>query len=115
MLLVTGNTMAQTVRERIPELAVLKTIGFSDSSMLFWVLGESVSLALAGGIVALLLDYGIVNVLAANVGAYLPGLTLTPTIVFQGLGFALLFGVLAGLFPALQAMRLSIAGALKRA
>lgn len=115
MLLVTGNTMAQTVRERIPELAVLKTIGFSDSSMLFWVLGESVSLALAGGIVALLLDYGIVNVLATNVGAYLPGLALTHTIVFQGLGFALLFGVLAGLFPALQAMRLSIAGALKRA
>lgn len=115
MLLVTGNTMAQTVRERIPELAVLKTIGFSDVSMLFWVLGESVTLALAGGIVALLLDYGIVNALAANVGAYLPGLALTPSIIFQGLGFALLFGVLAGLFPALQAMRLSIAGALKRA
>lgn len=115
MLLVTGNTMAQTVRERIPELAVLKTIGFSDVSMLFWVLGESVTLALAGGIVALLLDYGIVNALAANVGAYLPGLALTTPIIFQGLGFALLFGILAGLFPALQAMRLSIAGALKRA
>lgn len=115
MLLVTGNTMAQTVRERIPELAVLKTIGFSDISMLFWVLGESLTLAMAGGIAALLLDYGIVNALAANVNAYLPGLALTPSIIFQGLGFALLFGVLAGLFPALQAMRLSIAGALKRA
>ena len=115
MLLVTGNTMAQTVRERIPELAVLKTIGFSDISMLFWVLGESVALALAGGIIALILDYGIVNALAANVGAYLPGLALTSSIFIQGLGFALLFGVLAGLFPALRAMRLSIAGALARA
>lgn len=115
MLLITGNTMAQTVRERIPELAVLKTMGFSDASMLFWVLGESLALALAGGIVALMLDYFIVNVLAANVGAYLPGLALTPAIVIQGVGFAVLFGLLAGLFPALQAMRLSIAGALARA
>lgn len=114
MLLVTGNTMAQTVRERIPELAVLKTIGFSDISMLFWVLGESVALALIGGILALVLDYGIVNALAANVGAFLPGLALTSPIFIQGLGFALLFGVLSGLFPALQAMRLSIAGALAR-
>jgi putative ABC transport system permease protein len=115
MLLVTGNTMAQTVRERIPELAVLKTIGFSDISMLFWVLGESVTLALIGGIIALALDYGIINVLSASVGAFLPGLALTTPIIIQGLGFALLFGILSGLFPALQAMRLSIAGALARA
>lgn len=114
MLLVTANTMAQTVRERIPELAVLKTMGFSDASMLFWVLGESVTLALIGGIVALTLDYGIVNALAANVGAYLPGLALTPSIFIQGLGFAILFGVLSGLFPAIRAMRLSIASALAR-
>jgi putative ABC transport system permease protein len=115
MLLVTGNTMAQTVRERISELAVLKTMGFSDASMLVWVLGESVTLAMAGGIAALILDYGIIGALAANVGAYLPGLALTSPIIFQGLGLALLFGVLAGLFPALQAMRLNVATALARA
>jgi putative ABC transport system permease protein len=112
MLLVTGNTMAQTVRERIPELAVLKTIGFSDASMLFWVLGESVTLALIGGVVALVIDYGVVHFLAAGVSAYLPGLALTANIFMQGLGLAVLFGVLSGLFPALQAMRLSIVNAL---
>ncbi len=64
MLLVTGNTMAQTVRERLHELAVLKTIGFSDLSMLFWVLGESVTLAIIGGGAALLLSFGLVQALA---------------------------------------------------
>lgn len=112
MLLVTGNTMAQTVRERIPELAVLKTIGFSDTSMLFWVLGESVTLALIGGTLALLIDTVIVNALAQGVSQYLPGLTLTPEILMQGVGLAVLFGILSGLLPALQAMRLSIVNAL---
>lgn len=114
MLLVTGNTMAQTVRERIPELAVLKTIGFSDTSMLLWVLGESVSLALIGAGIALAVDYGLVGLVAAGVSQYLPGLILPTSVIFQGLGLAILFGVLAGLFPALQAMRLNIVSALSR-
>ena len=115
MLLVTGNTMAQTVRERIPELAVLKTIGFSDISMLFWVLGESVSLALIGSVFALLIDIAVVAGIAASVNAFLPGLAMTPEIFLQGIGLAVLFGILAGLFPALQAMRLSIVNALAHA
>ena len=114
MLLVTGNTMAQTVRERLHELAVLKTIGFSDIKMLFWVLGESVVLAVIGGGVALFIDFGLVEAVAVQVSAYLPGLSLTPAIAIQGMALAILFGILAGLFPALQAMRLSIADALAR-
>ena len=114
MLLVTGNTMAQTVRERIPELAVLKTIGFSDFSMLFWVLSESILLALLGSAVALTLDYGLVAALAVNLSAYLPGLALTPLMMMQGMGMAILFGFLSGIFPAMQAMRLNIVDALQK-
>ncbi|MBN1378182.1 MAG: ABC transporter permease [Gammaproteobacteria bacterium] len=115
MLLVTGNTMAQTVRERIPELAVLKTIGFSDGSMLFWVLGESVTIALVGGALALIVDFAVVNAMAASVGAFLPGLSITAAIFFQGLGLAIIFGILSGIFPAIRAMRLSITDALMHA
>lgn len=114
MLLVTGNTMAQSVRERIPELAVLKTMGFTDANMLIWVLGESVALALIGAVVALTLDYVLIGIIATAVSAYLPGLALPPSVMFEGLGLAVLFGVLAGLFPAVQAMRLNIVNALGR-
>jgi len=55
LLLVVGNTMAQSVRERVPELAVLKTLGFSDGSVLGFVLAEAFALCLCGGLVGLLL------------------------------------------------------------
>src|SRR2546429_9082916 len=53
LLLVVGNTMAQSVRERVPELAVLKTLGFTDSSVLGFVLAEAVALCLVGGVIGL--------------------------------------------------------------
>src|SRR5207237_7773818 len=55
LLLVVGNTMAQSVRERVPELAVLKTLGFTDGSVLGFVLAEAVALCLFGGLLGLLL------------------------------------------------------------
>src|SRR5207253_3445065 len=55
LLLVVGNTMAQSVRERVPELAVLKTLGFTDGSVLGLVLAEAVALCLFGGLLGLLL------------------------------------------------------------
>jgi len=55
LLLVVGNTMAQSVRERVPELAVLKTLGFSDGSVLGFVLAEAVALCLVGGVIGLTL------------------------------------------------------------
>ena len=55
LLLVVGNTMAQSVRERIPELAVLKTLGFSDGSVLGFVFAEALALCLFGGLIGLIL------------------------------------------------------------
>jgi putative ABC transport system permease protein len=114
MLLVSGNTMAQSVRERIPELAVLKTIGFSDVTMLGLVLAEALLIALLGALLGLGLASVLVKGVAVAVSGYLPGLAFTFAMFVQGMGLAALFGILAGLLPALQAMRLSIANALTR-
>ncbi len=114
MLLVSGNTMAQSVRERIPELAVLKTIGFGDVTMLGLVLAEALLIAGIGAFFGMVISWVLVQGISAAVSGYLPGLAFTPAMFVQGMGFAVLFGVLAGLLPAIQAKRLSIVNALTR-
>jgi putative ABC transport system permease protein len=112
LLLLTGNTMAQAVRERIPELAVLKTLGFRDGSVLGLVLAESVLLVLIGGVLGL----GLAAVLGPIVGAGSGGVINLPPIGAQtwliGLGLMLAIGLLVGALPALRAMRLNIVDAL---
>ena len=112
LLLLTGNTMAQAVRERIPELAVLKTIGFSNRSVLWLVLGESVLLVVLGGAIGLGFAALLVPVVSAGSGGMiqLPG--LLPQTWAMGLGLAALIGVVVGLLPALRGMRLNIVDAL---
>ena len=112
LLLLTGNTMAQAVRERIPELAVLKTIGFSNRSVLWLVLAESVLLVVLGGALGLAIAAALVPVVSAGSGGMiqLPG--LLPQTWAMGLGLAALIGVVVGLLPALRGMRLNIVDAL---
>ena len=112
LLLLTGNTMAQAVRERIPELAVLKTIGFSNRSVLWLVLSESVLLVVLGGALGLAIAAALVPVVSAGSGGMiqLPG--LLPQTWVMGLGLAALIGVVVGLLPALRGMRLNIVDAL---
>jgi putative ABC transport system permease protein len=113
LLLLTGNTMAQAVRERIPELAVLKTIGFSNRSVLMLVLGESVLLVAIGAVLGL--AFAPLAMIATTKGSggfiQLPS-SLPPESWVTGLLLMLAFGVLAGLLPALRAMRLNIVDAL---
>ena len=113
LLLLTGNTMAQAVRERIPELAVLKTIGFSNRSVLGLVLGEAVLLVAIGGLLGLLLAPIAMTAATKMSGGFiqLPS-NLPPESWTTGLVLMLAFGVLAGLLPALRAMRLNIVDAL---
>jgi len=114
LLLVTGNTMAISVRERISELAVLKAIGFSDRSILFFVLAESLTIALVGGLLGLGLAALAIPVLAAALNGLLPTLILSPAILSVGLGTALLVGVISGLLPGIGAMRMRVVNALRR-
>ena len=112
LLLLTGNTMAQAVRERIPELAVLKTIGFSNRSVLWLVLGESVLLVVLGGMTGL----GIAAMLVPAVTAASGGMVQLPGMLAQtwlvGLLLMVVIGVIVGLLPALRGMRLNIVDAL---
>jgi putative ABC transport system permease protein len=115
LLLVAGNTMSQSVRERISELAVMKTLGFSDSSVLGVVLSESILIMLVGGLLGIGIGWLLVQGAAAAMGAMLPGIYLPPQSVLIGFAIMIGAGLLAGIFPALKAMRLPIIDALARA
>jgi putative ABC transport system permease protein len=113
ILLVTGSTMSQAVRERIGELGVLKAIGFTNGQLLGLVLAESCLLALLGGGAGLALAWAI----AARgdpTGGLLPLFHLPLVDLLLGAGISLALGVVTGVLPALQAMRLRVADALRR-
>ena len=112
LLLLSGNTMMQAVRERTSELGVLKTIGFSSPSVLAMVLAESVLLLLIGGVIGLGLASLLIPIVAKGSGGMLnlPGVTGGSWML--GLGIMVLIGLLVGALPALRAMRLNIVDAL---
>lgn len=114
LLLVTGNTMAISVRERTSELAVLKAIGFSDRSVLLFVLGESLVIALIGGVLGLLLAIASIPALANAMSGMLPALILSPGLIALGLSTALIVGVASGIIPGIGAMRMRVVNALRR-
>ncbi len=113
ILLVAGNTMAQAVRERTEELGVLKAIGFTNRRVMALVLGESMLLALLGGGVGLALSWALIS--SGN-----PMRRVFPIFFFPahkiiiGAVLVLALGIVTGFLPALQAMRLRIADALRR-
>lgn len=112
LLLLTGNTMAQAVRERTSEIGVLKTLGFSSTSVLLMVLAESVLLVLIGGVAGL----GLAMLAGPAVGQASGGMINLPPVGMRswvlGLGLMLAIGVVIGLLPALRGMRLPIVDAL---
>jgi putative ABC transport system permease protein len=114
ILLVTGNTMAQAVRERTGELGVLKAIGFTNAQVMSLVLAESCLLTILGGVLGLGLACLLVPVLAKALAGLLPLFFLPTRDLFIGLGFSVVLGLATGIFPALQAMRLRVADALRR-
>ena len=112
LILLTGNTMAQAVRERIPELGILKTLGFSNRSVLSLVLAESVLLLVLGGLLGMALAAAAVSVIEAKYGANIPMLPVGATAWLRGLGLMALIGVAVGALPARRGMRLRIVDAL---
>jgi putative ABC transport system permease protein len=113
LLLVTGNTMAMAVRERVPELGVLKTLGFGDKTVLFLVLAESLVIAAVGGAIGI----GMAKLFTMGgdpTGGLLPIFYLSNSEMLLGLGIALFVGLAAGTIPAMMAMNLRIVDALRR-
>jgi len=116
ILLVAGNTMAQSVRERISELAVLKTLGFSNRLVLVLILAESVVLAGVGGALGLGLGGLLVRALGSSgqIANLLSVFYFPPKDVLIGSALAVALGLVSGALPAFRAMRLRIADGLRR-
>jgi putative ABC transport system permease protein len=113
LLLVTGNTMAMAVRERVPELGVLKTLGFGDRTVLFLVLAEALAIALVGGAIGI----GLAKLFTMSgdpTGGMLPVFYISGAQMAVGIVLALVVGLAAGLIPAMTAMKLRIVDALRR-
>ena len=113
ILLVAGNTMAYTVRERTNELAVLKAIGFTDRGVLSLILGESLALTLVGGTIGLGLAWLLVSMGDPTQGSF-PVFYIPIRDIFLGFGLIAAMAFVAGIIPALQAQKLQIADALRR-
>ena len=109
-----GNIMAQSIRERINELGVLKTLGFTDSRILGIVLLESCAIAVIGGGIGLLLAWTIIAQ-GDPTGGFLPIFHFPPRDLVLGILLVAVLGIAAGLLPAVQASRLKIVDALRRA
>ena len=112
LLFLTGNAMMQSVRERVPEFAVLKTLGYSDSGVLALVLAESVILCLQAALAGLVLaEVGIPRI--GDIAPETGQLLIMPwSALLTGLGFALAVAIVSGVIPAFRAKRLSIIDAL---
>jgi putative ABC transport system permease protein len=116
ILLVSGNTMAMSVRERIKEVGVLKTLGFNNDAILGMLIGEAVTISLIGGAIGLL----IASVLTVGVGKaaatmlpQLHNLTVTPATALLALAIAALIGFISSFIPAWNAARTSILDSLR--
>jgi len=113
ILFVAGNAMAQSIRERTNELAILKTLGFNDRKVLAMVLFESSLIALLGGGLGLLVAW-LMIAQGDPTGGFLPIFYFPPRDLVLGCVMVLVLGILSGMVPALQAGRLKIVDALRR-
>jgi putative ABC transport system permease protein len=111
ILLLTYNTMSQAVQDRVPELAVLKTIGYSDLQVLGLILGESLLLCVIGGLAGMVLSTQVMKVLGSGPFAF-PPMSADLGVWMFALASMLLLGIVIGLLPAYRAWRLSIVDAL---
>jgi putative ABC transport system permease protein len=112
ILLLTGNTMAQSIRERIPELAILKTLGFSDGKLTVLVLAESLVLLLGGAALGMAAAAAVLPLVNQSTGGRFPPLFVAPETWALAAAVAVAVALAVGLPPALSAWRLRIVDAL---
>jgi putative ABC transport system permease protein len=114
LLFVTGNTMLQSIRERVPEFAVLKTSGFTDNAVLWLVIAESVLLCLMAALVGLVLAKVAIPITRPAIEDYVNLLQTGWADTLRGFGLALVVALISSLYPAWRVRRLSIVDALSR-
>ncbi len=119
MMLILGNTIAMSVRERTNEYGMMRAIGFTPRHIAIAVLGESVTVGLAGGIAGLLLSHVFINKgmgpwLEENMGGFFPYFGIATTTAITAIAISVLLGAVAALVPAVRAARLNTVEALRR-
>jgi putative ABC transport system permease protein len=114
ILLVTSNTMIMSVRERFSEIAVMKTLGFTDMLIFRLILIEAVFLCLLGGVFGCLFARFIYQVTGFDAGGFLPGFSVSNRTITMGLIITVLVGLVSGLLPAWQSSGLSIVKGLRK-
>ena len=112
IMVVAANTMAMTARERMSEYAVLKTLGFGNRFLFLLISGESITLALAGGLLGMLLAFPAANVFAKEMSTLLPVFHIQWETLLLATTICLAIGLLAAAFPTWRAVRIRIAPAL---
>jgi putative ABC transport system permease protein len=118
ILLVSGNTMAMSVRERITEVGILKTLGFNNDTILGIIMGEAISIAMIGGVIGLLFAALLTVVVRRAAGSFMPqlhNLSIDPVTAVIALGVALAIGVISSFIPAWNAARTNILDSLRYA
>jgi putative ABC transport system permease protein len=113
ILLVLANTIVMAVRERTREYAVLKTIGFTGRHLTAFILGESLLIGLAGGVVGVLLTFPVVKGFSHALPTMFPVIGVAPLTIVMALAAAGLCGVIAATAPTIRAVRLSIVNGLR--
>ncbi|MGH9623340.1 MAG: ABC transporter permease, partial [Bryobacteraceae bacterium] len=116
ILLVSGNTMAMSVRERIKEVGVLKTLGFTNGGVLSIIIGEAVAIAIIGGIIGLLFAEVLTAIVGKVAEGFMPelhGLTVQPATALIALGLAAFIGLVSSFLPAWNAARTNIIDSLR--
>lgn len=114
ILIVVGNTMVLAVRERTHEIAVLKTLGFESMRIFKMILTESLLLSFLGGLLGLAASISIVKVLSEVMARFLPNLVVDGEIILHSILYMMLLGLVTGLLPAINALRLNIVSAFAR-
>ena len=114
IILLTGNTMTQALRERIPELAVLKTLGFGNTTVSMLVLTEAVVLCLVGALLGVGLGFAIAPGLSVALESLFGGFAVAPAVGVQAVVLSVVIGLIIGVIPALNAHGLTIVDALRR-
>jgi putative ABC transport system permease protein len=114
MLLVTANAMQQAVRERVGEIAVLRTLGFSNALVIALVLAEGLGITVLGAALGLWLGNGVTASVGSQVQTFLPLLQVPPAAFVTGAAIAVALGVLSCALPCTQIWRLSVVEQLRR-
>ncbi len=113
IFLVLCNTMLMSARERTREYAVLKTLGFTSNKLASIIFGESIAIGVIGGVLGILLTYPVVGGFAVGMARFFPFVVVDPITVLMAGMFALLVGIISGIFPVTRTRRMTIVDGLR--